>query len=262
LPLLETLSTMVPLLALVLLPLVAAGGQGGMDMNQMMMMMQQMQQQQQQNSWGWGAQAPAQQQQNNWWGMDKQEDYEAYLKWCEENKARQAEQAKQKELLDMYEKQEAERKLQMEKERVQHEAEERHESMMAQWKQWQKKLQMQHEFDGLGHAIIEMKHKYMYLVTMEFLKFCRCSDWSNELAHYFQHDGLEYNHDEYDLDDLEGIDSNNPSEVAQAIANRPKEEQIKVFFGGLAHSMCAGGKVYVDQVEAWEKQYNFLDRLM
>jgi len=253
---------MVPLLALVLLPLVAAGGHegGGMDMNQMMQMMQMMQQ----NNNGWGMQqAPAQQQQqNNWWGMEKQEDYEAYLKWCEENKARQAEQAKQKELLDMYEKQEAERKMQMEKERVRHEAEERHESMMAQWKMWQKRLEMQHEFDGLAYAMMEMKHKYMYMVTMEFLKFCKCSDWSNELARYFQHDGLDYNTDEYELDDLQGVDSDNPTEVARAIANLPKEDQIKIFFGGLATSMCAGGKVYVDQVMAWEKEFNFLDRLM
>jgi hypothetical protein len=253
---------MVPLLVVTLLVPLAAGGMVDPNMMQMMQLMQMMQQQK-----GWGYEMPQQPQpsqapQQQWWGMQSAEDMEAYLKWCEENKIRQQEQTKQQELLAMWEKKEAERAEMMEKERIKHEAEERQESMMAQWKMWQQKLENMHEFEGLGYEIMEMKHKYMYLVTMEFLRFCKCSDFTETLARYFQHDGLSYNGDEWDLDDLEGIDSNDPVAVAQALANRPAEEQMKAFFGGLAGAMCEGGRQYVQQVMAWEKQYNFLDRLM
>jgi len=203
------------------------------------------------------------QQGGNWWGMQSQEDYEAYMKWCEENKVRQQEQERQKELIEMWEKQEENRKMESEKEKHEKEAHERQENMMAQWRMWQRRLEMQHEFEGLGEQIMEMKHKYMYMVTMEFLKFCKCSDFTAELERYFMHEGVSYSNDEWDLDDLEGIlDSSDPRAVAQALANRPKEDQVKAFFGGLATSMCRGGRAYVEQVMTWEKQFNFLDRLM
>merc|ERR1712002_895247 len=194
--------------------------------------------------------------------MQSQEDYEAYMKWCEENKVHQQEQQRQKELIDMWEKQEEHRKMEAEKEKHEKEAHERQENMMATWRMWQKRLEMQHEFEGLGEQIMEMKHKYMYMVTMEFLKFCKCSDFTETLAKYFQHDGLSYNHGEFEIDDLEGIDSTDPIAVAQALANRSQEDQLKAFFGGLAATMCEGGRQYVQQVMTWEKQYNFLDRLM
>lgn len=198
----------------------------------------------------------------DWWGMQSKEDYEAYLKWCEENKMRQAEQAKQKELLEMYQKAEEGRKMEMEKMRVEKEAKERHDNMMAQWASWQKKLKMQSEFEGLGEEIMELKHKYMYMVTCEFLKFCKCSDFSADLERYFQHDGFTYAHEEWDLEDLEGIDGTDPVAVAQAIANKPEIYQIKAFFGGLAESMCGGARAYVEQLQQWEKTYNFMERLM
>jgi len=246
---------MVPLLVALLIPLASAG----MDMTQMMQMMNMMQQQQQQQAWGGKEMQQGNQQ---WWGMQSSEDMEAYLKWCEENKIRQQEQAKQKELLEMWEKKEAERAMQAEKERVEKEAHERQESMMYQWKMWQQKLENMHEFEGLGYEIMEMKHKYMYLVTCEFLRFCKCSDFTESLERYFQHDGLNVSHEEWDLDDLEGIDSTDATAVAQALANRPAADQVKAFFGGLAGAMCEGGRQYVQQVMSWEKQYNFLDRLM
>jgi len=41
-----------------------------------------------------------------------------------------------------------------------------------------------------------------------------------------------------------------------------KGDQIKAFFAGLKEAMCDGAEAYVEQVEAWEKQFKFLERLM
>merc|ERR1712130_988811 len=149
---------------------------------------------------GWGAkatEAPAKA--DDWYNMQSQEDYEAYLKWCEENRARTA------------------------------------------------------EFQ---------KHKYYYMVTFEFLKFCRCSDFTAEIERFFMHEGVSTSYEEFELADLGAIDSSDPNAVAQALVQLSKGEQIKSFFGGLANAMCAGARTYFEQVEAWEKQYNFLERLV
>merc|ERR1711893_32183 len=86
------------------------------------------------------------------------------------------------------------------------EAKERHESMMAQWKMWQMRLSQQHEFDDLMGKFTEMKHSYMFAITMEFLKFCKCSDFTEDLSRYLMHGDMHWEGDEdWDLDDLDGI---------------------------------------------------------
>merc|ERR1712098_413011 len=125
-------------LALVL-PLAAAQ----MDMQQMMQMMQMMNM-----AKGWGANGQQQggvmqqqqqqmQQQQQWQGMTNSADYEAYLKWCEENKVRQQEQMKQQELLNQFKAME----------------EKRQQNMMAQWKSWEYHF---HEF--LDLKSLQFKH--------------------------------------------------------------------------------------------------------
>lgn len=232
--------------------------------NMQNMMMQNMMQNM--NGWGWGGKQEQQggnmQQGGNWWGMQSQEDYEAYMKWCEENKMRQQEQEKQRELIEMWHKQEEHRKMEAEKEKQMREASERQENMMSQWKMWEKRLEMQHEFDDLAYAVMEMKHKYMYTVTMEFLKFCQCSDFTADLERFFMHDGVSYQGEDWELDDLNGIDTDDPVAVARVLVNVPKVDQIKAFFGGLATSMCLGGRGYVQQLMQWQKDTKFLDRLM
>merc|ERR1711963_274932 len=115
---------MVPaiVLCLVLPALVASdghvGGGGGMQ-GQMQQMMQMMQMANMMKGWGWGGEAPKQEQAKEWYNAQSTEDYEAYLKWCEENKQRQEEKKK---------------------ERMEDEKEEREKSMMAQWKNWEKQL--------------------------------------------------------------------------------------------------------------------------
>jgi len=248
---------MVPLALLFVLPLVSAGADMEM-MKNMMNMMEMMNQ-----AKGWGAkttEAPAKA--DDWYNMQNSADYEAYLKWCEENRARQAEFVKQQELLNEFKAREEARKMEMEKERAKMEAEERQKNMMAEWKMWEKKMQMTASFDSLGYEIMEMKHKYYYMVTFEFLKFCKCSDFTAEIERFFMHDGVSTKYEEFELSDLGAIDSTDPNAVAQKFITLSKGDQIKAFFGGLAEAMCGGARTYFEQVEAWEKQYNFLERLV
>jgi len=262
------------LLALVL-PLVAAQ----MDMQQMMQMMQMMNM-----AKGWGANGQQQtggnaggvmqqqqqqmQQQQQWQGMTNSADYEAYLKWCEENKARQQEQAKQQELLNQFKAMEEKRKQEMEKERIEMEAKERQQNMMAQWKDWEAKLKITSNFERLGMEIMGIKHRYYSIVTSEFLKFCKCTDKASQIQNFFNNDGVATSsgsgYQEFDLSDL-GItqaQSTDPAAVARAIVGLTQAQQVKAYFYGLATQMCEGANAYFDQVEAWEKQYSFLQKLV
>lgn len=257
---------MVPLVCLLLLvPFAAAGNEMEM-MNQMMMQMM--------NQKGWGGNSDSSgssaesgemmnQGQGEWWTAQNSDDYDAYMKWCQERQIAMQEQEQQKMMMKQWEEAQSKRKMEVEKERHNKEAKERHESMMAQWKMWQMRLNQQHEFDNLMEKFTEQKHGYMFAVTMEFLKFCKCSDFTDELQRYFMHGDMHYEEsDDWDLDDLQGINSNNANEVAQAIANLPRTDQLKAFFGGLATSMCQGARAYVEQVKTWETQYKFLDHYM
>merc|ERR1712110_108360 len=60
----------------------------------------------------------------------------------------------------------------------------------------------------------------------------------------------------------EGLANNDPATVAQTPVRLSKGDQIKAFFAGLREVMCDGAEAYVEQVESWEKQYRFLERLM
>merc|ERR1712213_39642 len=47
---------------------------------------------------------------DQWYNMQNREDYDAYLKWCEENRARNAEYQEQQRLLDMFKQREEAKK--------------------------------------------------------------------------------------------------------------------------------------------------------
>lgn len=188
------------------------------------------------------------------------EDMEAYRKWCDERQRATKEQEQQKQLLEMWEKQEETRKMEAERKAHEQEAAERHESMMSQWKMWQMKITQMHTFDDLTYTFAESKHHYMFLVMTEFLKFCKCSDYTEEFERYFMHDGSSYHHDDdFDLEELDAINTNDAFAVARALAGQSKADQNKAFFGGLAESLCSSARSYVEQVREWEKTYNFLD---
>jgi len=260
---------MVPaiVLCLVLPALVASDGHvgGGGMQGQMQQMMQMMQMANMMKGWGWGGEAPKQEQAKEWYNAQSTEDYEAYLKWCEENKQRQEEQKHQQELLDMFKAREAKRKEEMEKERMEDEKEEREKSMMAQWKNWEKQLSYVHEFDELAYEIAEEKMELYHMVLNSFLKFCKCNDYSEQITAFFSKDGMvkSNNYAEFDLSDLglTAAQSQDPNAVAQAILPLTEQERVKQYFGGLAYAMCEGARSYYDQVHQWERDFNFLERL-
>merc|ERR1711963_302970 len=129
-----------------------------------------------------------QQQQQQWQGMTNSADYEAYLKWCQENKMRMQEQERQQQLLVQFKAMEEKRKQEMEK-------------------------------------------KYYYMVTFEFLKFCKCQDKTSQIQAFFSHEGMSSNkadYEEFDLADL-GIteaQSTDPNAVARALVNLSAQDQI------------------------------------
>merc|ERR1711963_894347 len=74
---------------------------------------------------------------DQWYNMQNREDYDAYLKWCEENRARNAEYQEQQRLLDMFKQREEPKKEEDRKMKIQQEAKEKKQNMMAEWKQWE-----------------------------------------------------------------------------------------------------------------------------
>merc|ERR1712154_358157 len=83
----------------------------------------------------------------NWWNMESEEDKEAYMKWCEERKMKR-------------------------------------ENMVAQWRMCQSQLKQVEEYDESMNKYTEMKIKYMFSLTMDYLKFCKCSDNTADLGNH------------------------------------------------------------------------------
>merc|ERR1719334_1028997 len=198
---------------------------------------------------------------NQWWGMESAEDYAAYMKWCEERRMAIAEQEAQQDLLRQMEQRAEEKKREMEHEKARKEMEHKRESMMAQWRMWQAQMNQAEEFDGKLDKYMEMKIKYMFTLTMDYLKFCRCNDYTAPLQRYLHYDGATYEPgttEAFDLSELEGIDTTSVDAVAQRMATLSQQQQIKLYFGGIIATMCESVKTYVDQVRGWEEQYNFM----
>jgi len=252
-----------------LLPLVWGGavhypmmqqGTYGVQMNGYMQMgngyMQQQQGHQQQ-------QMQEQQGQNNgnWWNLQSDEDREAYLKWCEERKVAMQEQEESQRLLKELQHRAEEKKREMARESMMKEAKAKRETMVAQWRMWQNQIKQSEEYTGNFEKYSAMKHKYMFSLTMDYLKFCRCSDYTAPLQRYLSHDGVTYEpgmSEAYTLDELEGIDITNEEAVAQRIATLTEAEGIKLYFHGIITSTCEAVRAYVKQVTQWEAQYNFM----
>merc|ERR1712212_1256864 len=124
--------------------------------------------------------------------------------------------------------------------------------MESEWKMWEKKLTQTVSFDALSYKINEMKHQYYYMMVFEFLKFCKCSDFTTEVERFFHHDGFSTDrYEEFDLEDLNGIDVGDVGTVAQALNQLSQQDQLKAFFGGLSNAMCTAARTYFDQVGLW-----------
>jgi len=211
---------------------------------------------------GWGSKLPEVPTQAPAMSMHTKEEYEAYLKWCEENKAKEAEQAKQQELLNAWRAREAERKKAAEEAKLAAEARERHENQMAQWKMWEKQMEMSAVFDTISAQVTDVKHKYYEMIVFEQLRFCRCSDFTEDVGRYFNREEF-HKYEEFDIEDLglNAVQGQNPNDVAAALNALSEEDRIKQFFGGLGDALCRGARDYIEDVEGWERQYNFLTNL-
>merc|ERR1711963_973191 len=181
----------------------------------------------------------------NWWGMTSEEDKEAYLKWCEERKLQMQEQEEAQKLLKQITQQAEEKKR-----------EAMHEKMMKEHQ-----LKQVEEYDESMEKYTEMKIKYMFSLTMDYLKFCKCSDNTADLQRYLSYGGMTYvpgMSEAYDLSELEGVDLNNEEAVAQRMATLPAQDQVKLYFTGMIMTTCDAVKTYINQLKQWETQYNFM----
>merc|ERR1719245_290337 len=205
-----------------------------------------------------------QQQGNNagsWWGMTSEEDQEAYLKWCEERKLQMKEQEEAQMLLKQISQAAEEKKREAMHEKMMKEAKMKRENMVAQWRMWQNQLKQVEEYEGSMTKYTEMKVKYMFSLTMDFLKFCKCSDNTADLQRYLRYGDMTFVpglNEAYDLSELEGIDINNEEAVAQRMATLSDQDQIKLFFTGMIMTTCDSVKSYIGQLKQWETQYNFM----
>jgi len=197
----------------------------------------------------------------NWWGIKTQQDQEAYLKWCEERKMQMKEQEEAQKLLRQITHAAEEKKREHSREMMMKEAKMKRDNMMSQWRMWQRQLKQAEEWGEGMNKYAEMKVKYMFTLTMDFLKFCKCSDDTAPLQRYLRNGDQTYEPgmtEAYDLSELEGVDLNDEEAVAQRMATLSEQDQIKLFFTGMVLTTCDAVKAYVTQLKAWEQQYNFM----
>jgi len=199
--------------------------------------------------------------QGNWWGMTSEEDKEAYLKWCEERKLQMQEQEEAQRLLKQITEAAEEKKREAMHEKMMKEHKMKRENMVAQWRMWQNQLKQVEEYDENMSKYTDMKVKYMFSLTMDYLKFCKCSDNTADLQRYLSYGGMTYvpgMSEAYDLSELDGVDLNNEEAVAQRMATLSTQDQVKLYFTGMIMTTCDAVKAYVGQLKQWEQQYNFM----
>jgi len=197
----------------------------------------------------------------NWWGMSSQADMEAYMKWCEERKMQMKEQEEAQRLLKQITQAAEEKKREASREKMMKEAKMKRENMVAQWRMWQSQLKQTEEYDEAMSAYTDMKVTYMFTLTMDYLKFCKCSDNTASLQRYLQYGGKTFEPgmtEAYDLSELDGVDLNDEEAVAQRMATLSTQDQIKLYFTGMIMTTCDAVKAYVNQLKQWEQQYNFM----
>jgi len=197
----------------------------------------------------------------SWWGIKTQEDQDAYLRWCEERKVQMEEQEEAQRMLRQITEQAEEKKREYKREKMMKESKAKRENMVAQWRMWERQLKQTEEYSGAMDKYTDMKVKYMFSLTMDYLKFCKCSDDTAPLQRYLRYDGMSYEpgmSEAYDLSDLEGVDLNDEEAVAQRMATLSESDQIKLFFTGMVMTTCDAVKAYIGQLKQWETQYNFM----
>merc|ERR1719277_1660102 len=204
---------------------------------------------------------------NGWWGIKTQQDREAYLKWCEERKMQMKEQEEAQQLLRQIANSAAEKKREHSRDMMMKEAKMKRETLMSQWRMWQRQLKQAEEWAEGMNKYTEMKVKYMFTLTMDFLKFCKCTDDTAPLQRYLRLGDQTYEPgmtEAYDLSGLQNVgdldltDADDEEALAQRLVTIPEKDQVQLFFIGMVQSTCEAVEAYVTQLKAWEQQYNFM----
>merc|ERR1711978_398746 len=126
---------------------------------------------------------------------------------------------------------------------------------------WQNQIKQTEAYDDQMAKYTDMKIKYMFSLTMDYLKFCKCSDDTSALQRYLRYGDMSYEpatSEAYDLSELDGVDLNDEEAVAQRMATLSTQDQIKLYFTGMIMTTCDAVKAYVGQLKQWEQQYNFM----
>jgi len=222
--------------------------------------MQQMPQMQQQMP-QMPSQSPTQQGNTQWWNMANEEEYEAYLKWCEERQMAIQQQEEQQALLKEMEMRAEQVNREKQREKAAKEMQMKRESMVAQWNMWKSQLEEADAFDGRLDGFTEMKNIYVFKLTTEFLDFCRCADYASHLQKYLIYGKESYTpstREVFSGEGWENLDTTSVDAVAQRAATLSGAQQVNLLFSGAIGYMCEGVETYIKQVMAWEQQYNFM----
>merc|ERR1711963_1104858 len=130
---------------------------------------------------------------------------------------------------------------------------------------------MEYKIQMMGHEIgeyerlqkMKMEHAYYFKVATHMMRFCPMDyETKMEVTRFFAHGNTNWSEgsaNECDMDDMSvpnvDLSSGDAALVAQQIISLNKQEQVKVFFGGLKDSVCMGLRGYLTQVKAWAAQY-------
>ncbi|XP_046361998.2 inactive protein RESTRICTED TEV MOVEMENT 2-like [Haliotis rufescens] len=180
-----------------------------------------------------------------------------------------------KQKMEMKEKMEKFKKFHMMMEKMQKEKEkaamEQKKNMYDLWQKHEamkKKKAKENEFKELIESFQEQKHKFAFQLTHAFLQLCQCGEVNAQMNKMFM--GLNTNNDTEmvgGMDDdmrgaMEAMETGNMGHLAEKIRKMSKEQQKKLFMGGLIKSMCGGAKTYVMHAKRFEETYMMSNRTM
>ncbi|XP_067659206.1 golgin subfamily A member 6-like protein 25 [Haliotis asinina] len=117
------------------------------------------------------------------------------------------------------------------------------------------------EFKELIESFQEQKHMFAFQLTHAFLQLCQCGEVNAQMNKMFM--GLRTNDDtdmiggmgEEMRGAMEAMETGDMASLAAKIKKMDREQQKKLFMGGLIKSMCGGAKAYVMQAKRFEETY-------
>ncbi|XP_041378468.1 uncharacterized protein LOC121390664 [Gigantopelta aegis] len=128
---------------------------------------------------------------------------------------------------------------------------------------FKKKMMLKEKTDQLGEveemmkSFMEKKHKFVFTLTSNFLKLCKCSDVTAQITRFFSMGAStgDMIGDIISPEALQAMESGDNVELAKIIHKMSHDEQKAIFFKGLIKSMCAGAKTFVRFTKQFEETY-------